>query len=485
MFAFFLSSGLFLGWSLGANDASNVFGTAVGSKMIRFKTAAICCSIFIILGSVLSGAGASHTLGKLGSVNAIAGAFIVAFASAASVYLMTRLRFPVSTSQAIVGAIIGWNIYSGSVTDTNSLTQIVLTWVACPALAAVIAVALYKIVVVVIRYFNIHMFRLDSLTRWGLLLVGAFGSYSLGANNIANVMGVFVPVSPFSDISIFGIINLTSAQQLFFLGSIAIAVGVLTYSRRVMETVGEGIMRLSPVAAFAVVSAHSIVLFLFASQGLERFLAGHGLPTIPLVPVSSSQAIVGAVIGIGLLKGGRGIRWRTLGGIASGWALTPILAGIFSLVALFFLQNVFQQSTYQPISYQVTPAAMARINAAGISTLAFDDLAGKNFDTAVEFSKQLKKRANLKFTQRDFILSCAEIGTLSVSPAAIAKMDSKWFSIIQLDAIKKLRGRSFAHKWQLHQALADDTPAWRFRKNDKNYNEELNNRLAYLHSIFR
>ena len=197
------------------------------------------------------------------------------------------------------------------------------------------------------------------------------------------------------------------------------------------------------------------------------------------------QAIVGAVIGIGLLKRGRGIRWRTLGGIASGWALTPILAGIFSLVALFFLQNVFQQSTYQPISYQVTPAAMARINAAGISTLAFDDLAGKNFDTAVEFSKQLKKRANLKFTQRDFILSCAEIGTLSVSPAAIAKMDSKWFSIIQLDAIKKLRGRSFAHKWQLHQALADDTPAWRFRKNDKNYNEELNNRLAYLYSIFR
>jgi PiT family inorganic phosphate transporter len=62
---FFLSSGLFLGWSLGANDAANIFGTAVGTKMIRFRTAAIICSIFIILGAVISGAGASHTLIEL------------------------------------------------------------------------------------------------------------------------------------------------------------------------------------------------------------------------------------------------------------------------------------------------------------------------------------------------------------------------------------------------------------------------------------
>ncbi len=111
MFAFFLSSGLFLGWSLGANDAANVFGTAVGSRMIRFTTAAVYCSIFVIIGAVVSGAGASHTLGKLGSVNAVAGAFIVAFSAAVSIYLMTKAGYPVSTSQAIVGAIIGWNLF--------------------------------------------------------------------------------------------------------------------------------------------------------------------------------------------------------------------------------------------------------------------------------------------------------------------------------------------------------------------------------------
>ena len=240
MFAFFLSSGLFLGWSLGANDASNVFGTAVGAKMIRFRTAAIYCSIFIILGAVISGAGASHTLGKLGAVNALGGAFIVAFSAALSVYLMTLARFPVSTSQSIVGAIIGWNFFSGALTDVNSLTKIVSTWILCPVLSALIAILFYKIIVFVISSFRIHMFRLDRYTRNGLLLAGIFGSYSLGANNIANVMGVFIHVSPLSDISFFGLFNLSATQQLFCLGGVAIAVGVLTYSKRVMATVGSG-----------------------------------------------------------------------------------------------------------------------------------------------------------------------------------------------------------------------------------------------------
>ena len=348
MFAFFLSSGLFLGWSLGANDASNVFGTAVGTRMVRFRTAAICCSVFVILGAVISGAGASHTLGKLGAVNAVAGAFVVAFAAAVSVYLMTLAKYPVSTSQAIVGAIIGWNCFSGSQTDYNALVKIVTTWVACPLLSAVIAVVLYKSIDLILRVWKVPIFTLDRVTRNGLLLAGIFGSFSLGANNIANVVGVFLPVSPFQDMLLFGTITFCAAQQLFFVGAVAIAVGVFTYSKRVMDTVGNGIFRMSPIMAFVAVWSHSIVLFLFASQHLEKFLLSHGLPALPLVPVSSSQAIVGAVIGMGLLKGGRGIRWKVVGGITGGWIITPIIAGVVSFICLFFAQNVFLQTVFLP-----------------------------------------------------------------------------------------------------------------------------------------
>jgi hypothetical protein len=52
-FLVFLSSGLFLGWSLGANDAANVFGTAVGSRMVRFPTAVVISAVFVLLGAVV------------------------------------------------------------------------------------------------------------------------------------------------------------------------------------------------------------------------------------------------------------------------------------------------------------------------------------------------------------------------------------------------------------------------------------------------
>jgi PiT family inorganic phosphate transporter len=139
----FLSSGLFLGWSLGANDAANVFGTAVGSRMIRFTTAAIICSAFVILGAVFSGAGAAHGLGELGTLNALPGAFMAAFSAALTVYGMTVARLPVSTTHAIVGAIIGWNWFSGSITDLSALTTIMSTWIASPVLAAIFSALLY------------------------------------------------------------------------------------------------------------------------------------------------------------------------------------------------------------------------------------------------------------------------------------------------------------------------------------------------------
>jgi len=338
----YLSSGLFLGWSLGANDAANVFGTAVGTKMLKFRFAAIIASIFFILGAVFSGAGASETLGSLGSINKIAGAFIVVLSAGITVYSMTRLGLPVSTSQAIVGAIIGWNLFAGISTNVQVLSKIVGSWIMSLVLAALFAFVIYRLVLRFKTLQKIHIFRLDAYTRLGLIIVGAFGAYSLGANNIANVMGVFVSISPFHDISL-GPLNFTSVQQLFLMGGIAIAVGIFTYSYRVMLTVGKSVYKLTPQTALIVVLAESLVLFLFASGGLHDFLITRGLPAFPLVPVSSSQLVVGAIIGVGMAKKARNIKYRALGKIGLGWIVTPLISLLICFVSLFVCQNVFMQ----------------------------------------------------------------------------------------------------------------------------------------------
>jgi len=339
-FLLFISSGLFLGWSLGANDAANVFGTAVGTRMIRFRLAAIVCSLCVIAGAVLQGGGAAKTLDALGSINALPGAFAVALAAAVTVAAMTRSRLPVSTSQAIVGGIIGWNLFSGLPTDPRAMANILGSWAASPVLGGLFAVGIFVIMKWFIYHSRIHLLHVDGLIRTALLLAGAFGSYSLGANNIANVMGVFVASTQLQDIDL-SLFSLGNQQQLFLLGGLAIALGVFTYSRRIMETVGKGLYEMTSEAAIAIVLAHGIVLFLFSSAGLQQVMAAIGLPPLPLVPVSSSHTIIGAVLGIGLLYGGRNIRYRILWKIVAAWILTPLLTGILAWLLLAFLQNVF------------------------------------------------------------------------------------------------------------------------------------------------
>jgi len=351
MIFLFLTSGLFLGWALGANDAANVFGTAVGSRMLKFKTAVITGSIFVVIGAVLQGAGASDTLGELGNIPAIAAAFTVALSAAVAVFGMIKRNLPSSTSQAIVGSIIGWNFYVGNSTDTNVLFKIVSTWVSGPVLGALFSFLFFMIIKKVSRSVKIHILYRDAFIRLGLILVGAFGAYSLGANNIANVMGVFVGSVNFPDVNILGFV-LESKQQLFFIGGLAIALGIMTYSKRVMKTVGQKLMPLSPDAALVVVLAQASVLFIFSSKTLSNAMVSLGLPPIPLVPVSSSQVVIGAIIGVGLYKGGKEIKYGILGKIALGWITTPLTAGIISFFMLFFMNNVFNLDVGKQVGNQ-------------------------------------------------------------------------------------------------------------------------------------
>jgi len=483
----FLTSGLFLGWSLGANDAANVFGTAVGSRMVRFTTAALICGVFVVLGAFVSGTGAAQTLGKLGAVNALGGSFMAALAAGLTVYWMTKLGLPVSTSQAIIGSIIGWNLFSDSYTDISSLLKILSTWIICPLLSAVIAALLFTLAKIFVRKIGVGLIRMDGYTRLALILAGAFGAYSLGANNIANVMGVFVPVAPFPDLQFGQDFSVSSAQQLFLVGGLAIAVGVFTYSKRVMMTVGSELMTLTPLAAWVAVMSHSIVLFLFASERLEQLLANMSLPTIPLVPVSSSQAVVGAVIGIGMLQGGREIQWPRIYGIVRGWVITPVISCLLCFVGLYFLQNVFQQEVQRESNYLLSTRVLEKFQKEGIETTGLNQLSDSTFSSSAELVSAVSSIVPLSSQQGLKVVEFSLQKSLLITQEKIASMDKKGLSSIQLDALNQLQGQTFNFPWQLGDSLAEISSEWEVRGGglkNKLHDRKIKQKLAYLYRNF-
>lgn len=334
MFLFYLSSGLFLGWVSGANYMGNVFGTALGTRMLSFTSAAIICAVFIVLGAVYSGGGTAATIAGLGSVATMSGAFVVALAAALAIFVMVKLGLPVSSTQAVLGGIIGWALFVGSEVDFSILLQILASWVASPFLAALFAIILMLLVKTYLKYFPIPLLYQDLYIRIALVLTGAFGAYTLGANNIGNIVGVFLTSSPFKDVTLFKDVVFSAERQLFLIGGLAIALGVFTYSKRLINMIGKKVFLLTPMAAWVVVMSHSLVMLLFASQSLHEFLSEHDLPTIPLVPISSSEAVIGAVVGIAILKKGRGLRPKYLGRIAMGWVICPALALVFAFVLM-------------------------------------------------------------------------------------------------------------------------------------------------------
>ena len=146
------------------------------------------------------------------------------------------------------------------------------------------------------------VFTQDPVIQIGLVVFGCYGAYSLGANNVANV-------------ATFLVIDGMSPSHAVLAGGVSIALGVLTFSKGVMTTVGRGITPLDGFSAFIVVLAQAITVHFYALVG---------------VPVSTSQAVVGAVIGIGLAKGMHIINPKVLLKVLGGWVITPFLAGLLA-----------------------------------------------------------------------------------------------------------------------------------------------------------
>lgn len=450
----FLLGGLVLGWSLGANNTADIFGTAVGTRMVKLRTALIVASIFVVLGAVLQGSNTTKSIGELGRINAIGGAFTVCLATGLTVIWMTRAGFLVSITQALVGGIVGWTIFSGDFINTSSLGQIFEAWVISPLIAFILALLLYKLTHSKIIRVKLNLFTIDYYFRLAFITLGALGAFSFGANNIANIVGVYIFSNPFKNLYISGF-NISAYQLLIFIGSLSISAGILTGSEKVMKTVGERILKLSPLAGLVVVLTQSIVLLIFSSDIIKKVLVFLHLPPLPLVPISSSQVVIGAMIGIGIARGGgRLVNFGVLKHIVLAWVITPIAAGILSFFMLYFAQNVFQIVVKYPVRYQIDRVVIEKLKSEGLDTSQLRKVSEKVYPNGRMLKMELQRIGNYSRDEINRIIDISRIDSIIVDSTKLNELPEKWFTPVETEALKNLHGRKYAHAWQMWEDLS-------------------------------
>jgi PiT family inorganic phosphate transporter len=324
-------AGFYVGWNIGANDAANCIGTTVGAQIISYRKAVLIMATFVILGGVLQGHHVMKTVGKgiviseaqvFEEYNGISAgpefrghfpddrltdkAIFVALLSAGFfVTLATFSSIPVSTSQAIVGGVAGVGLgmvgMNAAYFKLGVLLKIFGAWVISPVLTMVLAGTLYYLLGLFLRRASSILW--SQVMAIAVVVSAAYVSYSLGANDVGNAIGPLL--SKFPDHGLW----------LALLGGVAMALGAFTFGERVTHTVGKSITPLDYAGALSAQFAAAFGVHLFSMAG---------------IPVSTSQAVVGGVIGVGLTKGMKAVSSKKIGTIFIGWVVTPTCAAVFA-----------------------------------------------------------------------------------------------------------------------------------------------------------
>jgi len=351
-----LFAGLFMGWSLGTNDAANAFGTAVATGVIKYRTAVIIIAVLIVIGAFIGGAGNIDKVAELSTSNEVIAsesavieaidngnvgdlrlksaikAAIIFTCAALTVFVMSYLKFPVSANQSITGAIIGWGLFYADYSNPEVLAinlpqigKFASTWVLNPLGAGIIS---FILVYTFNKFIGSKLTTLsgyDTLVKIGYLASGAFASFSIGLNSSANVTALYYDAA-FAKTGVAANL-LTDARLAATIGGIAIAIGVLTFSKRVMMTVGSSIAEISQTDGFLVIIAMALTVVI-----MGKWMG---------IPVSTSQAVVGAVIGAGLTKGRGHVNFGVFKRIAVAWVSSPTVAGLLTYLVAVATQSYF------------------------------------------------------------------------------------------------------------------------------------------------
>lgn len=323
---------------------------------------------------------------------------LAALLGSASFLIFTAMRgLPVSTGQSIIGAILGFALVAvgyGAVNWTI-IVSIVLSWIVSPVIAGIIAFLLFESIrrgilarrdptdrtrrympfYIFVTAFVMSLVTLQSgLSHIGINLsiptsiAGATGiglvaavvtrlllrhvnlsaenGFSSRYRNVERLFGyaqIFTAASMAfahgsNDVShaigpVMAVVNVVSnphhlsgnsevAGWVLLLGGVGIVVGLATYGRKVMYTIGTKITELTPTRGFSAELSAALTVVFATWAGL---------------PVSTTQTLIGAVLGVGMARGIRALDLSVLGGIFAGWLFTVPAAAAFSAVYYFIL----------------------------------------------------------------------------------------------------------------------------------------------------
>jgi PiT family inorganic phosphate transporter len=387
--------GFYMAWNIGANDVANSMASAVGAKAITIRQAVFIAGILNIVGATFIGSHVTNTIRK-GIVStevlsdphiALAGALAALLAAALWVSFATWRSLPVSTTHSIVGAMIGFGIMAGgfSVINWGKLGAVVLSWVISPVFSLVIAFVMFKVIVRIILsrdavfdrsirsspyFIGIAIFvvvlsflfktplgnKLSMSMPMALIValvsaavLGYLGKVLLqkylvvkqgdnngaeevfrriqigtscyvalaqGANDVANAIG---PLAVIYFLVKTGTIGAKVPVPIFLLlfGGVGIALGIGMAGNRVMTTIGTRITTLTNTRGFSVDFAAATTVLLASKMGL---------------PVSTTHAAVGGVMGVGLARGLEAVNFKIIFQIMIYWVLTVPAAAITSMI---------------------------------------------------------------------------------------------------------------------------------------------------------
>jgi len=319
VFLLVLAASAFVAYNIGANDSSNAVGTVVGASTVRYRTAILLVSFFALTGALLQSHENSKTVGGRiipSSAFAEDSRLLLAVLVSASIIVLafTLLATPVSTSQALVGSVAGAAVALGYSKGAAGgvLLKIVASWIAAPFVSCILAMLIYfKLVSPLARRLGIISF--NQVFRILMFFGAAFISYNIGANGLGNALGPLVAHSG----------GLHASPAIILAMALALCLGAFTLGHRVTETLGKKITSLGPATGFTAQLASAVTVYSFVLMG---------------IPVSTTQAIVGGIAGVGLTKGAATVNARLLGKIFFGWISTPLLAACGSILLYNFLQ---------------------------------------------------------------------------------------------------------------------------------------------------